>query len=149
MPIVHHALDAALADITRTGGSFDPAATFVGLLTAIVDNGVNTVRADLTEADVTQYPRQVVTSWGTAYYLTGGSPARDGTLMHFRPPDNVHPIVVVGYALFDAATVGNLLRWERLPEPIALNLTTDLIDIVVRVTAPAAGPWGVDMVWDG
>jgi hypothetical protein len=149
MPIVHHALDAALGDATATGGAFDPAATYVTLLTAITDNGVNTVLADLTEPTLADYPRQLVTAWGTAYRLTGGSPVRDGPLMQFRPPDNVHPIVVVGYAYVDASTAGNLLDFERLPEPVALNLTTDVLDIVPRVTAPASGPWFVDETWDG
>jgi hypothetical protein len=147
--IVHHALDAVLTNATATGGAFDPAATYVGLLTAIIDNGVNTVRADLTEAVVADYPRMVVTAWSALYHLSGGSPAVDGPLMQFRPPDDTHPILVVGYAYFDAATAGNLLDFERLAEPVPLNTTSDVLDIVPRLTAPAGGPWTADQTWDG
>lgn len=149
MRAVHAALDAMLADIIASGGSWDPAATYVAVYTAIVDKGVDTLRTDLTMPDVAQYPRTVLTAWGTPYRLADGSAVVDGPEVVVAPPDDVHPVTILGYAFLDAATAGNLKGYTPLPDPVTLNLTTDHWTVIPRLRVPANGSYEVSVTFNG
>jgi|SRR5882672_1020732 len=140
--------DGILADMIATGGIFDPAATWVGIGSALVDNGVNTVTANLTE-DTTNYPRQPITAWGTPRVLIDGSAVVDSGLHHFVPPDNVHPTLIVVFGLFSALTAGLLKEFVLVTPPIGLTVTTDQWSLVVRLRVNPAGEWDVSVSWDG
>jgi hypothetical protein len=149
MQPVHISLDSALTDLTATGGTYDPAATWLVIFSAITNNGPDTVLADCTPATIASYPRQVLTSWGSVYHLVDGSAVRDAPAKVFVPPDDSHPTVIVGYGLVDSATVGNLLAFTVLDTPISLNLTTDHYTIVVRAVMPALGELFLEEAWNG
>lgn len=149
MQIVHQSIDAMLANMIASGGAWDPTAVYLSLVTAITQHGVDTLRTNMTEPNLTDYPRQVIGAWGTPYRLSNGSPVVDGPETVFAPPDDVHAITVIGYAYFDAATVGNLLGYTMLPAPVGLVLTTDHLTIVPRLMLPVNGQYEVSQVWNG
>jgi hypothetical protein len=140
--------DGILAEMIETGGTFDPAATWVGIGSALANNGVNTVTANITE-DTTNYPRQAITTWGTPYVLADGSAVVDSTIKIFVPPDNVHPTIVVVTGLFSALTAGNLLKFDAVYPPISLSTTLDHWNLVVRLRVDPAGQWDVSVSWNG
>lgn len=149
MQLVRSALNSALTDITATGATFDPAALWIGIFSAVVDNGVDTVIGDVTAPDVADYPRQAITAWGTVYSLTDGSPVRDDATKTFTPPDDVTPTSVVGVALYDALTAGNLVGFKLLSVPVSLNTTADRFSIALRLTLDQSGRWDVSVSWNG
>lgn len=149
MQAVNNALDGMLADTIASGAKWDPAAVFVSLVTAITNRGVSTVRTDVTEADLTDYPRNDVGTWGTPYRLVDGSAAVDGPLMVFTPPDDSSPVTIIGYAYFDAATAGNLLGFTLLDAQITLSVTTDHWNLVPRLMIPQSGRFESSHYWNG
>lgn len=149
MQAVYESLDGMLAAMIASAAPWDPAAVYVSLITGITQHGVATVRTDVTEPNLTDYPRQVLTAWGTPYRLADGSPAVDGPLITFAPPDDVHPVTILGYAYFDAATVGNLLGYTMLSTQVVLTLTTDHWNIVPRLILPAAANYESSHQWNG
>lgn len=149
MQLVHEAIDTALANLIATDAAFDPEAVWIGIFSAITDNGVDTVIGDLVmEADA-DYPRQTLDAWGTPYRLSNGSPVAEAGPFHFAPPDADHPTVVAGYALFDAVTAGNLVGYVILDEPVALNVPTDNFSVIVRLQLPASGDYSRDVTYNG
>lgn len=142
-------LAAMLGSLIDTGGALDPAAVWVQPFSAIEDLGVDTTITNLTLPADADYPRQPLTAYGTPYSLADGSPVVDADLQHWTPPDDDHPLVIIGYALFDALTAGNLIGYTMLDEAVALNTTSDVWSIVPRVKLPQTASYDQSVTYDG
>lgn len=140
---------AMLEDLIATGATFDPAGTWLTIFSGLVNNGPDTITADLTEPVLADYPRKALTTWGTPYLLAGGSAVVDSAIKVYAPPDNTHPFSILGFALVDAATAGALIEFVILPTPVNLVVTTDHWSISVRLTVDVNGVWDVSINWDG
>jgi len=91
--VLFDSLDALLA----TGGPFDPAALWIGVASAIVNNGLNTVLADITPGVGTLAARKPITAWGTTYLTKNGLAAADGPITTFSPTTSADADTIVGW----------------------------------------------------
>jgi hypothetical protein len=149
MQMCRAALAGALTDITAAAAELDPAAVFVGIASAIVDNGVDTVLADVTQPAAASYPKTAVTTWSTLSDLVDGSPVRDSPIKTFRPPDNTHPTTVSYVILTTLAVAGDLIAFFPVNPSVNLAVTTDSFSVVVRVMLDATGRWDASVKWNG
>lgn len=149
MQIVKAARDDILDALIAAGGPFDPAALFLGIGSAVVDTGLDTVLADITQADATDYPKQAVTPWGTPYTLTDGRRVVDGPALQFVPPDNTSPQSIGVWILASALTGGTLKAFQVVDPPVLLETTDNSWTIVVRLTVDPDGRWDVSVAWNG
>ena len=149
MQLTESALSAILANISATGGAFDPADSYLGIFTAIVDSGLDTVMADVTPADATAYPTQVLTSFGTAYSMIDGRKVRDAPGKTFRAPDDTTPTVALGWYLSDASTAGVLKGFGFFDAPVNLPNEDAAVTVVFRLTVDPLGRWSAEVVFNG
>jgi uncharacterized protein YwbE len=138
-----------LAAMTATGGPFDPADVWLGLFTAIVDHGKDTLIGDLTQATGAVATRVAQTPWGAPYRLTDGRVARDNVLSTFSPASAAEAQVVIGYFLADDAAAGTLLAWDLFPEPVPLVDALSQVSVLLRLTVDRAGRWSESAIIDG
>lgn len=122
MTLAFTRLLAAAAKESVTAGNYSGplVGTYMGLFTTIA--GVaspSTVRTDLTEATFTGYVRKAMT-WANPADSSGGYSELLGGLLTWTPSDAVTPNTIIGVALYDAATNGNLLGMDLLNPPIPL-----------------------------
>lgn len=149
MPITAAQRDAILASISEATEAFDPAAVFVGLFTAIVDNGYATLIGDITEPAGTGFARQAVTSWGTAYVMTDGRAVRDGPPLDFRPADDTEATTVIGWFYASLVTGGVLLEFGYFDAPIPLPDEFAVVTVIPRLTVDPLGRWEANVVYNG
>lgn len=149
MQIVARLRNAILDALIATDGALDPAATFIGIATAIVNNGVNTVMSDVTPAPEGLAEAVALATYGAPYTLDDGRRVVDAALKQFRPAAPDEACVVVGWYLADTETDGNLLAFDVLPEPIPLPDENKSMSVVVRITVDPAGRWDASVVIDG
>lgn len=149
MQLTQRLLDGIMAGITETGNILDPAAVFVGLMTAVSDSGLNTVIGDITEPTGDPGVRIAITAWGTAYRLVNGCVVRDGPSMTWRPADNTEACTVIGWYMADAITAGNLLSFGLFPVPYFLPDENYSASVVARVTVDPSGQWDATTSWNG
>lgn len=133
--------DAILAKLIAATGPLDPAALFMGVFTAVVDHGLDTVIADLTVPTGAPGTRQAVTPWGAPYNLLTGAYVVDGPALVFRPASSAEACTVVGWYLSNAAVAGNLLRFGLLTEPVVLTDELDALTLIFRAIVDPAGQW--------
>jgi hypothetical protein len=122
MTQVYTRLLAAAAKASVTAGNFSGplVGTYLGLYTAISPNpSPQSARADLTEATFTGYARKALT-WSTPADSQLGFSELLAGLLTWTPSDAVTPNTIIGVALFDAATAGNLLGMDVLSPVIPL-----------------------------
>lgn len=148
MQLTQHALDLALTDLTETGRIFSPTDVWVGIATAIVNNGLATLITDITPAPGTLAPLQEVTTWGPVYAAKNGLDVVDGPIMRFSPTTSADAATIIGWYIADAATAGNLLGFGFLPAPVTLNGPENILSFVFRLSLDPAGTWDVSMTWD-
>jgi len=141
--------DGIMADITATGGSLDPAAVFVGVGTAVNDQGLATLLSDITQATGALATRQEVTTWSSAYVLNDGRAVRDGPLMHFKPASSSEAQTLQVWFIADALTAGNLLAYGLIFPAVPLPDQFAVWSIVLRVTVDPAGQWSAEVTYNG
>jgi hypothetical protein len=146
--LTQYALDLALTDLTETGRVFSPTDVWLGIATAITNNGLNTLITDITPAPGTLAPLQEVTTWGPVYAAKNGLDVVDGPIMRFSPTTSADAATIVGWYIMDAATAGNLLGFGFLPLAVTLNGPENILSIVLRLSLDPAGTWDVSMTWD-
>lgn len=137
--------DSLIAAGTNPKGVFNT--VYLGLFTAWPGFNLTRVRADLTEASYTGYVRQLVV-WGTPTFDPNGRPSVYGGGLTFESTDAVTPNTVIGAALYDAATNGNLLALAAFNNPVALAAAGNAVDITPKLAIPGteAPDWGVGSV---
>lgn len=113
---------AAAAKESVTAGNYSGplVGSYLGLYTAISPNpSPQSVRADLTEATFTGYVRKALT-WANPVDSSNGFSELLAGLLTWTPSDAVTPNTIIGVALFDASTAGNLLGMDVLTPPVPL-----------------------------
>lgn len=141
--------DGILAGIIEVGNILDPAAVFVGIFTAIDDNGVNTVLADLTEPAGDPGLRTAVTAWSAGYTMIDGRRAADGPLVQFRPADETEACVAIGWYLATAAAAGSLLQFGYFEAPVPLPDENAAVSVIPRITVDPDGRWDATISFNG
>ena len=142
-------MEAMLAKAIATAGPFDPVATFVCPITAVVDNGAATVQADVTRGIGDLAVGLAVTTWGPTHKLNDGRWAVDSPLLSWSPADSTEAQVVIGYELSTTNAGGTLKGFEVTGAPVPLVDEFSLYGVVVRVCIDPAGNFGVAVVVDG
>lgn len=142
-------LAAWLAKAIATGGPYDPAATFLGVATAIVDKGALTQQSDITEPTGAMATRLAVTSWGTPHKLNDGRWVVDAAPMTFQPADETEHAILVGFFLNSAATAGTLKCFNFFPSAIELIDHTRTLSIVMRLAIDPKGNYSAEVVYNG
>lgn len=139
-------LKAWLEKAIAATGPFDPAALFIGVYTAITDNGQDTVQADVTEGTGALATRVAVTPWSAVYKLADGRWCADGPLCTFSPASAAEAQTVAGWFLNSAAAAGTLKAFEPLPSARPLPDENADLKIIPRLTIDPDGRFSVTAV---
>jgi len=142
-------LRAQLAALIGTGDPFDPAATFIGLGTAVTGRGQNTALSDITLATGGQAATQAVTAWTGPFQSADGKWYMEGPLMTFAnvsgDPGNT---ISVWYAS-SASTSGTLKGYGPISPAIVCPDQYHPVNFVMRVVVDDLGKWSAEVYWDG
>lgn len=137
-----HLLQATLKTMLANASLATPGAgalksAHVALATALPAYAPVVDPAAVTEADYTGDARLPIV-WGTAGVGSDGRAALPGGSLTFSPTDSVKPNTIVGVALYDALTAGNLIGLANFDNPVAL-IGPDSDLVLVPVVAMPAG----------
>lgn len=149
MQLTEATLQAIAAALIPTSGVFDPAATYVGMATALTPLGLATTMAQVTEAIGTGFARKLITSWAGPYELEGGAiyyeaPAQ---IWHLGSSDAAQ--TVVWFFLNTASTAGNLIAFAMLAAPWIASTPLDALTFVMRVVVDPTGQWSAEVSFNG
>lgn len=133
------AQDAALGDIIATGKEFDPAGTYVGLLTAITAVGGGTTLADCTLGTDGILDWVEITTWSSIRHNLDGSSAVDGPLITFAVTNSTDAQTVVALGIGDASVPTTLKAYYLLAEPYAMPDQYTPFTCVVSLVLGSAG----------
>lgn len=139
-------LKATLEKAIAAGAPYDPAALFLGVYTAIVDNGQDTDMTDVTEGTGDLATRVAVTPWSAVYKLSDGRWCADGPLCTFSPASAAEAQVIVGWFMNSAAAAGTLKSWEPLPSARSLIDENSDLKIIPRLTIDPDGRFSITTV---
>jgi hypothetical protein len=126
-----------------------PTTMYVGVMTAINDQGLDTDISDVTAPSGSLGTRQLVSSWSAPSDRTGGVRYVQGPMLTFRPPDAAGGAIVNGWYLADASTGGNLLAWGLFDDPVNLVDETRSVNVVFRPAVDPAALWDVTVAFNG
>lgn len=143
------AVNDILTDIVKTGATFDPVATFVGLAVAVPGGNPPSALGDLTEATGDLGIRVPITTWSAPYKLQDGRWAVDGPVCKFRPGDASEGQAIQGYFLASALTGGALKAYGPIQPAVPLADENSMLSIVPRISVDPQGRWGAEIVWNG
>ncbi len=149
MKQVDSVLEAWLTQAIAAGKNYDPAAVFVGVASAITDNGAATVLADVTECTGALATRVGVVAWSAPYKLADGRWAVDGPICEFSPASSAEAQSVNGYFLASLAVAGTLKAFTVFGQAYYLPDETRVLHIVPRLTIDPLGRFGAEIVWNG
>jgi len=143
--LAHLMADALRATLAEPTGTFNP--VYVGLFTAWPGFTLGLARTDLTEANFTGYARQEAV-FGDVYIDPSGRPSILAPGLEFESTDGVNANRIIGVALYDASTVGNLLGAALLVNPVNLDAAEKSCQISLKLAIPgtAAPDWGVGAI---
>lgn len=142
-------LDAVLSDLIATGGIFDDTACWMGLYTAINNQGVNTVLADLTQATGAMATRQPLGAWGSVHHKSDGRSVVDNIPILWSPASSSESQTVQGFFIADALTAGNLICFEPLANPLPMPDQFALLTIIFRLVADPMANWDATVIYNG
>jgi hypothetical protein len=140
---------AMLAQLIAATRVFDPAATFLGVFTAVNDKGPKTALSDLVLPTGGLATAVALTTWSAAYDLNNGSVVVDAPPIRITPADAGHALTVMGWYLADLASGGALIEFEYLPAPVLLPDQLHTLVIVKRLVLAPTGVWDASMSWNG
>lgn len=149
MQLTQSQLDAALGDMIATGGSFDPAATFLGVGTALVDHGINTLMADVTKATGAMANALAVTAWSDIMHLGNGCSAVDGPLMSFSPASSSEAQTLTVWYLGNLAVSTTLYAYAPINPAVPLPDEFASWNIVLRLCLDPNGQWSAEVTFNG
>lgn len=142
-------LRGILASITATGKQFDPAATFIGVGTAFVDNGQNEVIGDITIPSGAMATAQAIGTWGAPHMLSDGSWAVDGPVLTFAPASSAEQATLNVWFYTTLATAGVLKGYQPIAPPVPLADEFSSWNIVARLTVDPNGKWDMSITFNG
>lgn len=140
---------AVLEALIAEDGAWDPAAVFVGIYTAVNNQGVNTVIGDITPPGGSTATRQAVTTWTAPTLLSNGSWAADSPPIEFRPATTGDATTLHGFYLATAVTAGALMFFGAVSPPVSLPGPDVAWNVVVRLIVDPSGKWDVSVMWNG
>lgn len=142
-------MQAWLTTITDTGNLYDPADTYVGVATAVDDQGQATALADVTQATGASATRVLITAWSDPYPMEDGRWAVDGPIAQFQQGGGDDAQTITNWFLADAATLGVLKAWGTVDPPRTLLPDGAIFSIVVRLTIDPDGRFSQEVYWNG
>lgn len=117
--------------------------SYLGLYTAIAPSAsVDSVAADITEADFPGYARKAIT-WAGVTDSSDGFAELLGGLNTWTPTDDSAPNTIIGVALYDALTAGNLLGIDLLNPVVPLPSEFSSLNYVPAFGLFFAQPYNV------
>lgn len=140
-------LQAWLARAIALGGPYDPAALFLGVATAAVDNGAATVQADITEATGAMATRIAVTPWGAPYKLADGRWVADGPVCNFSPLNETEAQVLNWWFLNGAAAAGVLKAFAAISPGKSMNDENSNLAVIPRLTIDPEGRFSAEVIF--
>lgn len=141
--------NALLEALTATDAPLDPAATFLGVGTAITQSGLNTQLSDITQATGAMATRQAVTTWSNVFTLSNGTAYQNAPLKTFAPASASEAQTLTCWFIADALTAGNLIAFGLINPPIPLPDENSSWSIVLRVTLDPNAQWSAEITFDG
>lgn len=132
-------LQAWLTRATGTGGPYDPAALFLGVATALVDNGALTTMSDVTEGTGDLADRVAVTAWSDPYKMNDGRWVVDGPVCPFAVASSSESQTVTHWFLNSASSAGTLKAYASLSTAVPLPDEKKQLNIIPRITIDPAG----------
>lgn len=142
-------LEAIINALIDTGGPYDPATLFLGLFSAVTDNGPQTVLADVTQATGAVATRVALTPWGAPYKLNDGRWVVDAPPAAFSPANAGEGQVVTGYFIASLAVAGVLKAWDLFDAPVNLVDEFSQVTVIFRLTVDPDGRWSESIVFNG
>lgn len=149
MQLTQAALDGVLSNIISTGNEFDPASTWLGVATGIVDNGLATTMANVSPASGAMSARVKMSPWGSVQHLISGLSAVDGPLASFTPASSAEAQSLVAWFLATASAGGNLIAYSLINPQVNLPDQYHSWMLVLRLTVDPSGTWDVSVAFDG
>jgi hypothetical protein len=149
MQIVTPSLLAALGDIIATGATFDPAATYLGLATAITNHGITTDMTDVTPPSGALATRKLLAAFTAAYDLENGCVVADANLLTWATASSGDATTIANWYLADALTAGNLLGFGPVTPPAVVPYPGGRFSMVFRITLDPRGQWDASVYWNG
>lgn len=149
MQITAATRDAMLANLIETGNVLDPVTCFVGVGTALNNQGIATVLADITQATGALATRQEVTEWSDVFLLDNGCAVVNGPLMTFAPASSAQAQTIACWYIASLATLGTLKAFGIIAPPVPLPDEMASWSIVLRVTLDPNGTWSAEVVFNG
>lgn len=141
--------DAILTAIIATAAEFDPAATFVGVFTAITDRGPETTILDLVVATGAMAVGQAVTAWSAVYHEPGGQSVCDGDRVTFGPADATEAQTILGWFLSTTNAGGTLKMYGYFAAPVNLPDNNAKLSVIPRLLIDPTGTWDATVAYDG
>lgn len=148
MQLTLFSLAKALSELVAPSAVFDPSKVFLGVASAIANNGVNTTLADVTPATGSVAPLQEVTTFSAPYLTKTGLEVVDSGVLKFTPSTVADAQTVANWYLCDALTAGNLLGFGTLNPAVPLLGPQSVLSFVLRLTLDPAGTWDASVQWD-
>lgn len=142
-------LAAWLAAAVGEGGPYDPASLFLGVGTAVTDNGASTVLADITQATGDMATRQAVDAWSDPYKMADGRWVVDGPLLAFAPGDETEGQNLAVWFLASAAENGTLKAFGKISPAVPLPDENRHWSIVPRITIDPEGRFSAEVTFNG
>lgn len=146
MQLTQAQLDACLGDIIATGKAFDPATTFVGVITAITAGGLSTTLGDCTLGTDGIAAWQEVTTWGSIRHLDSGASAVNGPEMSFAVTNSSDAQTIVAVGIGDASVPTTLHGYILLPEPVPLPDQYHPFVFTFVLSLDPAGQWDASCI---
>lgn len=140
-------LKAILEKMIAAGGPYDPAALFVGVATAVVDLGVLTTQANVTEATGAMATRVACTPWGSPYKLADGRWVVDGPVCVFAPASAAEAQTLSHVFLNSAAAAGTLKAFKPITPVASMVDENSQFNIHIRLTVDKDGRWDQNVIF--
>jgi len=142
-------LRAMLSALTAASAPFDPAAVFVGVGSALTDNGQNTALADITACTGAMATRQAVTTWSAPFQTLDGMWYVESPLLTFAPTSGDDPQTVAVWFAASLVTAGVLKSYARVNPSLSIVNQYQSFNIVVRFVVDPGGTWSLEVIFDG
>lgn len=149
MQLTQTTLTTGLSDLVATGNAFDPAATFLGVATALTNNGLNTTMSNVTPATGAMSARTKMSPWTGPYLTIAGQAYLIGPEAVFSPASSAEAQTLAAWFLSSASVAGNLLGFGVINPPVNLPNSTRQWGIVMRLSLDSNGVWDVSVAFNG
>lgn len=149
MTLTDAQMRAMLTALTATGGPFDPAATYLGVATAIADHGSATVQADVTAPPGAAATRGVLASFDGPFKLSDGRWVMEAPSQNFGIASSADACILANWFLNSAAAAGTLKGFGSIFPTVSLVDQYSEFQFVFRLVVDPQGRWDASVQWNG